>query len=388
MLLQQLFESLDRLDERGMPDVEQYGQWRVEMSPKPVNMGNLTNNTAMYVAKVTRGAGAKQQTYMGVGKSQAEARDSALQKAHGTERSEDPSAFRSFTADLNADFTRAYIDDRVPSYFKFDRKGEHIVMTLASPRFVRAFGDEIRELGFRRAANRVATRQQEGGNSTDIYGFPVSINTVKNMGMIPNMRYTLEPAGPDTDGNYQFVLHKLTRVQSSSDRQRMNTPGVTIAGTLLQTNEEDQSKGRSAADYDQELANAKRFAQMHYPKLDPEQAFDKWVQRSLKHSEVDDRLQDKKIDNLVQQVSDLHALVSSLKKEHAGMKKSKPQPTKSKQSQQLAKVEEKQEVWDKPNPVKKHKTLSPGKKAAAKRRASAAGRPYPNMVDNIWAAKN
>ena len=45
------------------------------------------------------------------------------------------------------------------------------------------------------------------------------------------------------------------------------------------------------------------------------------------------------------------------------------------------------EVWDKPNPVKKHKKLSPAKKAAAKRRAKAAGRSYPNMVDNIWAAK-
>jgi len=46
-----------------------------------------------------------------------------------------------------------------------------------------------------------------------------------------------------------------------------------------------------------------------------------------------------------------------------------------------------EEVWDHPNPVKKHKNLSPADKAAAKRRAAAAGRKYPNMVDNIWAAK-
>ncbi len=44
-------------------------------------------------------------------------------------------------------------------------------------------------------------------------------------------------------------------------------------------------------------------------------------------------------------------------------------------------------VWDKPNPVKKHSKLSPSQKAKAKARAKAAGRPYPNMVDNIWAAK-
>lgn len=47
-----------------------------------------------------------------------------------------------------------------------------------------------------------------------------------------------------------------------------------------------------------------------------------------------------------------------------------------------------EEVWDKPNPVKKHSKLSPAQKAKAKARAKKAGRKYPNMVDNIWAAKN
>jgi hypothetical protein len=45
------------------------------------------------------------------------------------------------------------------------------------------------------------------------------------------------------------------------------------------------------------------------------------------------------------------------------------------------------EVWDKPNPVKKHRHLSPARKAAAKARAKRAGRKYPNMIDNIWAAR-
>ena len=46
-------------------------------------------------------------------------------------------------------------------------------------------------------------------------------------------------------------------------------------------------------------------------------------------------------------------------------------------------------VWDKPRPVKlgKPSVLTATKKAAAKARAKAAGRPYPNMVDNIWAAR-
>ena len=45
------------------------------------------------------------------------------------------------------------------------------------------------------------------------------------------------------------------------------------------------------------------------------------------------------------------------------------------------------EVWDTPNPAKKHKTLSPTKKAAAKAAAKKAGRPYPNLIDNMRMAK-
>jgi hypothetical protein len=45
------------------------------------------------------------------------------------------------------------------------------------------------------------------------------------------------------------------------------------------------------------------------------------------------------------------------------------------------------EVWDKPNPVKKHTKLTPAKKASAKAMAKAAGRPYPNLVDNMRAAR-
>ena len=45
------------------------------------------------------------------------------------------------------------------------------------------------------------------------------------------------------------------------------------------------------------------------------------------------------------------------------------------------------EVWDKPSPAKKHKKLSPAKKAAAKAAAKKAGRPYPNLIDNMRMSK-
>lgn len=47
------------------------------------------------------------------------------------------------------------------------------------------------------------------------------------------------------------------------------------------------------------------------------------------------------------------------------------------------------EVWDKARPkgLAKPKKLSSAKKASAKRMAEKAGRPYPNLVDNMRAAK-
>ena len=45
------------------------------------------------------------------------------------------------------------------------------------------------------------------------------------------------------------------------------------------------------------------------------------------------------------------------------------------------------QVWDKPNPAKKHKKLSPEKKAKAKAAPKAAGRLNPNLIDKIGMPK-
>lgn len=44
-------------------------------------------------------------------------------------------------------------------------------------------------------------------------------------------------------------------------------------------------------------------------------------------------------------------------------------------------------VWDTKNPKKESKKLTPSQKASAKESARKAGRPYPNLVDNMNAAK-
>lgn len=45
------------------------------------------------------------------------------------------------------------------------------------------------------------------------------------------------------------------------------------------------------------------------------------------------------------------------------------------------------QVWDKPNPSKKPKKLSLAQKAFAKATAKRAGRPYPNLIDNMRASR-
>jgi hypothetical protein len=50
-------------------------------------------------------------------------------------------------------------------------------------------------------------------------------------------------------------------------------------------------------------------------------------------------------------------------------------------------VASKKPVWEKKNPKKKSTPLSPAQKAKAKAAAKKAGRPYPNLVDNMRAAR-
>jgi hypothetical protein len=47
----------------------------------------------------------------------------------------------------------------------------------------------------------------------------------------------------------------------------------------------------------------------------------------------------------------------------------------------------KKEFWDTKNPKKTSKKLTPAQIKAAKAKAKANGRPYPNLIDNAAAAR-
>ncbi|WP_345295407.1 hypothetical protein [Luteimonas vadosa] len=44
--------------------------------------------------------------------------------------------------------------------------------------------------------------------------------------------------------------------------------------------------------------------------------------------------------------------------------------------------------WNRKPPADKSRPLSPRQLAAARQRAEEAGRRYPNLVDNMWAARH
>ncbi|NGY04711.1 hypothetical protein [Solimonas terrae] len=44
--------------------------------------------------------------------------------------------------------------------------------------------------------------------------------------------------------------------------------------------------------------------------------------------------------------------------------------------------------WKRPKPAGRSSALGAAQKAAARERAAAAGRRYPNLVDNMWAARH
>ena len=50
-------------------------------------------------------------------------------------------------------------------------------------------------------------------------------------------------------------------------------------------------------------------------------------------------------------------------------------------------MKKKTPFWNTKNPKTKSKKLTPAQKAAAKARAKAAGRPYPNLIDNAAASR-
>jgi len=64
---------------------------------------------------------------------------------------------------------------------------------------------------------------------------------------------------------------------------------------------------------DPELYRTQQYAKQHYPGMaDPESAFDKWVSRSLMHSDKDDHDQDKRLQQLAKEITAMKTKIQDL----------------------------------------------------------------------------
>jgi hypothetical protein len=208
------------------------------MSLDPVVMPKITGNTAMFIARA-RHKKDNTKIHFGKGRSQAEAREDAIAQIHDVTRSANPDDYNQFTLDLNVNFTNEYLDPKSGNYFKMakDDAGQP-VLVMASREYFANFGKEMEDLGFRKASSRIKATSV---NSTPIYALPISRNAVKTLGLIPNMRYTLEPAEEDSDGNLMFGLRADTRTLGKNDKYRMGVPGLTLAASVIEATMEDQN---------------------------------------------------------------------------------------------------------------------------------------------------
>ena len=216
----------------------QYGNWTIDMSLDPIMMPKITGNTAMFVARATHKKDARGVLF-GKGNSQAAARDDVLSQINDNLRSANPDDFTQFTIDLNVDFTKNYLDPKSGNYFKLqkDDAGQP-VLVMASREYFANFGKEMEDLGFRKATSRIKIT---GNNSIPVYALAISKNAVKSLGLIPNMRYTLEEVGQDSDGNTMFSLKADTRTLGKHDKYRMGVPGLTLAASTLESTMEDSN---------------------------------------------------------------------------------------------------------------------------------------------------
>lgn len=211
-----------------------YGNtFTVLVSKKPVKMGALTGGVEKYVSKVTHKPTGK--IFNGVASTQSGAVDNAMEKMF-PDRPEDPDKFKSFTADLNVDFTGTH-STRYAPYFKFEKDGNDVFLVMAGRKYFENFGKELETLGFRKGYNRIINR---AGNATPLFNFPIGKGTVKSLGLMPNGRYSLQHVHDDEYGNGMFIMKLDSRVAHKGDRYRMDTPGITIAGTLPDNMKEEQ----------------------------------------------------------------------------------------------------------------------------------------------------
>jgi hypothetical protein len=214
------------LDE-AMPKFQsiKHGNWMISVSDEPV-VSPQTGMAPKYIARAVNTKDRKKAPIIAYAMTQHGAIDAVQDQMFDLSRaSTDPNDYKSFAVDFNIDFTRQYMDPRQGNYFKLELgPGGEPQLVMASKEYFKAFGSEMEELGFRMIRNR------NWGADSNTYGFGIGPNKVKQLGLIPNMRYALEYVHDDADGNKVFSLIARSRF-TGANKMRLHEPGFTLGAT-------------------------------------------------------------------------------------------------------------------------------------------------------------
>jgi hypothetical protein len=134
---------------------------------------------------------------------------------------------RGATIDFNKQFVQQLITDpEIPFYAHFDNIGGEPVLVIAGDSMLE-FGDELRQLGFKRSAIRTRPRDEFSG-ATLLPSISFSANQIEPAGLIANGRYIIGDSHSDSDGNTIYELTYHSTVHTSSDKRMLNVPALTV----------------------------------------------------------------------------------------------------------------------------------------------------------------
>lgn len=156
----------------------------------------------------------------------------------------------------------------------------------------------------------------DAGGTTMTYNMG---DTTAKMQQAPNGVKTISAVGPGA-GAVTSLDASANRLGVDPAKVKASLPkqGVKERHTVGYIQERDKPKHvEPEVNKDPELKAAKLFAKQHYNQFggDPEEAYDKWVQRSLKHSEENDAKHDKLINFLTDKIIRLEREVNQVQQQ-------------------------------------------------------------------------
>lgn len=132
---------------------------------------------------------------------------------------------------FNAEFTRECLEHG-PTGVRLSRIGDESLLTVCSPEYAE-LGPEVYGPGegqFTKLFQRKPSTGDDQGGAATLYLAGITTNKIRQLGLQPNGRYSLQYVGKDPE--YGHLIYKLifdSITAGPTDKQRLHTPGLTLA---------------------------------------------------------------------------------------------------------------------------------------------------------------